>query len=176
VMIGDSLTEIWGLADPKLFGARIVNRGISGQTSPQILLRFMADVVDLKPKRVHILCGGNDIAGNTGPNLPEDFQRNIRAMADLAKAAGIDVLLASELPANVVPWNPEARPLEFIPLLNNWLRAFAAERGLTYVDYHSALVGDDQGLQPQFSADGIHVTRAAYRAMRTILESHLSAR
>ena len=175
VMIGDSLTEIWGLADPDLFTGRIVNRGISGQTSPQILLRFMADVVDLQPRRVHILCGTNDIAGNTGPNQPEDYQRNIRAMVTLAKAAGIEVLLASLLPADAMPWNAQAEPLKWIPHLNDWLRKLAADEGLTFVDYHVALTDGAGGLQPQFAADGVHVTRAAYRVMRRLLEEALAA-
>ena len=108
VMIGDSLTEIWQLAIPEMFGAAIANRGIAGQTSPQILRRFMQDVVDLEPRAVHILCGTNDIAGNTGPNLPQDYQRNIRAMVQLAAANGIDVLLGSIPPAASIFWQPDA--------------------------------------------------------------------
>jgi lysophospholipase L1-like esterase len=174
VMIGDSLTEIWGLALPDMFGERIVNRGISGQTSQQILLRFMADVVDLKPKRVHILCGGNDIAGNNGPNLPEDYQRNVRAMIDLALANGIDVLLASLTPAASVFWSPDARPLEWIPLLNDWLRDLAIERKIDFIDYHAALDDGNGGLQERYSADGVHVTREAYRVMHALLEQAMS--
>jgi lysophospholipase L1-like esterase len=171
VMIGDSLTEIWGHALPGMFGGTVANRGISGQTSGQILLRFHADVIELKPKRVHILCGTNDIAGNTGPNLPEDYQRNIRAMADLAAANGIEVLIASLTPAATVFWSPAARPLEWIPTLNDWLRSFAAERGLRFVDYHSALTDGTGGLRDEFSADGVHVTRSAYRVMQSVLEA-----
>jgi lysophospholipase L1-like esterase len=170
VMIGDSLTEIWQLAMPDMFGATIVNRGIAGQTSPQILLRFMADVVDLRPRAVHILCGTNDIAGNTGPNLPEDYRRNIRAMADIAAANGIEVLLASVPPAALIFWQPDARPLEWVPVLNAWLRDFAAERGLGFVDYHGALADDGGALQDRYSADGVHVTRAAYGIMRGLLQ------
>jgi lysophospholipase L1-like esterase len=175
VMIGDSLTEIWGLATPDLFGPSIVNRGIGGQTSPQILLRFMPDVVDLNPRRVHILCGTNDIAGNTGPSVPEDFQRNIRAMADIAQANGIGVLLASIPPAASMFWQPAAEPGEWIPTLNAWLRAFAASRGFAYLDYHSALTDGAGALQDHYSADGVHVTRAAYRVMRDILEAALQS-
>ncbi len=171
VMIGDSLTEIWGLADPDLFGQNVINRGIAGQTSPQILLRFTPDVIDLKPRRVHILCGTNDIAGNTGPCVPEDFQRNIRAMVDLAQANDIAVLLASIPPAATIFWQPAARPQDFIPELNAWLRDFATTRGAQFIDYHSALTDKNGALQPRYSADGVHVTRAAYRMMRTILET-----
>lgn len=171
VMIGDSLTEIWGHAMPGMFGGAIVNRGISGQTSGQILLRFHADVIELKPKRVHILCGTNDIAGNTGPNLPEDYQRNVRAMADLAKANGIKALIASLTPAATVFWSPDARPQTWIPALNDWLRSFAAERGLRFVDYHSVLSDGAGGLRDEYSADGVHVTRSAYRVMQSVLEA-----
>lgn len=174
VMIGDSGTEIWGLAMPDMFGDKI-NRGISGQTSSQILLRFIADVVDLKPRRVHILCGTNDIAGNTGHTTPEDYQRNIRAMVELARANQIEVLLASIPPAFSIFWKSEARPLEFIPTLNNWLRNFASENGATYIDYYSVLTDGDGALQERFSADGVHVTRVAYQLLSEILKQSVSA-
>jgi len=170
VMIGDSLTEIWDLADPELFGARIVNRGIAGQTSPQLLARFVPDVVELQPRLVHILCGTNDIAGNTGPSVPEDFQRNIRAMVDIAAANGISVLLASIPPAAAIFWQADARPQEFVPCLNAWLRDFAAARGARYLDYHAELTDGRGALQPRYSADGVHVTRAAYGVMRRVLD------
>lgn len=169
IMIGDSLTEIWALAMPELFGDRIVNRGIAGQTSAQIMLRFMADVVDLAPARVHILCGTNDVAGNGGPTTPDDYRRNIRAMVDLATANGIAVLLATIPPAAAIFWSPEARPLEWIPHLNGWLRDFAQVRALEIVDYHAVLDDGAGGLRPGYSADGVHVTREAYRAMAAIL-------
>jgi lysophospholipase L1-like esterase len=169
VMIGDSLTEIWQLAMPEMFGERIVNRGISGQTSPQILLRFMADVVELKPRAVHVLCGTNDIAGNTGPNLAADYQRNIRAMTELAVASGIKVLLGSLTPANRIHWQSEARPQNWIPHLNRWLEDFARSRGHCFVDYHASLDDGTGGLQDRYSADGVHVTRQAYREMSAML-------
>lgn len=169
VMIGDSITEIWGLATPNLFGTRVINRGVGGQTSAQILLRFMADVIDLQPRRVHILCGTNDIAGNTGPSLPVDYQRNIRAMVTLAQANDIGVLLASIPPAATIPWSTEALPLTFIPRLNAWLRDLADAKGLTFVDYHAILDDGAGGLREEYSADGVHVTRAAYRAMHAEL-------
>jgi len=170
VMIGDSLTEIWGLADPAMFGSHIVNRGISGQTSPQILVRFIPDVVELQPRLVHILCGTNDIAGNTGPCLPQDFQRNIRAMVDIATANGIGVLLASIPPAASIFWQSDARPLEFVSCLNDWLRNFAAARGGQFVDYHAELTDGNGALQERYSADGVHVTRGAYSVMRRVLD------
>lgn len=175
VMIGDSLTEIWTLAEPELFGAKIVNRGISGQTSAQILLRFMPDVIDLRPAHVHILCGTNDIAGNTGPNAPEDYQRNVRAMIDLAQGNGVTVLLATMPPADAIFWSPDARPLEWIPYLNDWLRSLANTRGCRLIDYHAALNDGRGALREEYSADGVHVSRTAYRLMRTLLAEACSA-
>jgi len=140
VMIGDSLTEIWDLADPELFGARIVNRGIAGQTSPQLLARFVPDVVELQP------------------------------MVDIAAANGISVLLASIPPAAAIFWQADARPQEFVPCLNAWLRDFAAARGARYLDYHAELTDGRGALQPRYSADGVHVTRAAYGVMRRVLD------
>jgi lysophospholipase L1-like esterase len=169
VMIGDSLTEIWGRALPGMFGERILNRGIAGQTSQQILLRFMSDVVDLRPERVHILCGTNDVAGNTGPTVPEDFQRNIRAMAHLAEANRIDVLLGSVPPAAAIFWSPDARPLEWIPRLNGWLKDFAIRGGHRFIDYYAALDDGQGALKESYSADGVHVTRLAYRLMTDML-------
>lgn len=174
VMIGDSLTEIWQLAMPEMFGEATVNRGIAGQTSPQILLRFMADVVDLRPRAVHILCGTNDIAGNTGPNVPEDYQRNIRAMVQIAKANGIVVLLGSIPPAGQIFWQPDARPLEWLPRLNAWLKDFADQEAIRFIDYHGALNDGTGSLQDRFSADGVHVTRTAYRIMSDMLEQALA--
>jgi lysophospholipase L1-like esterase len=164
-MIGDSLTELWSIATPEFFNARVLNRGISGQTSGQILLRFMADVIDLAPARVHILCGTNDIGGNTGPSLPIDYERNVRAMVTLARAAGIKVLLASIPPAATMPWRTTARPLVFIPRLNAWLEDLAAREEATFIDYHAHLYDGAGGLRPEYSADGVHVTRSAYRTM-----------
>jgi lysophospholipase L1-like esterase len=170
VMIGDSITEIWQVADPELFGDAVANRGISGQTSAQILLRFYCDVVELQPRRVHILCGTNDIAGNTGPNLPDDYKRNIRAMVDLALANRIEVALGSITPATAIYWSADAQPHKWIPHLNQWLCKFADERGLRFIDYHAALAAENGALREEYSSDGVHVTRDAYRIMRALLE------
>ena len=174
VMLGDSLTEIWSRATPDLFNERIVNRGIAGQTSGQILLRFYADVVALKPRRVHVLCGTNDVAGNTGPNVPEDYQRNIMAMADLARANGIDMLVASLTPTSEkILWSATAEPLIWIPYLNDWLRRFSASRALHFVDYFSELSDARGRLREEFSGDGVHLSRAGYHVMRATLEQSL---
>jgi lysophospholipase L1-like esterase len=171
VLIGDSITEIWARATPDMFNERILNRGVSGQTSAQILLRFYADVIELKPRAAHLLCGTNDIAGNTGPNTPEDFQRNIAAMADLAKANGIELVVASLTPTSErILWSPAAEPMVWIPYLNDWLRQFATARALRFIDYHAELADADGRLREAFSADGVHLTRAAYRLMQSLLE------
>jgi lysophospholipase L1-like esterase len=174
VMVGDSLTEFWELATPDLFSDRIVNRGIAGQTSGQILLRFYADVIELRPRRVHLLCGTNDVAGNSGPTLPEDYQRNVAAMADLARAHGLQMLVASLTPAEKILWSPDAEPKVWIPRLNDWLRAFAAERSLCFIDYFAELSDGAGRLREEFSGDGVHLTRAAYRVMRKLLEQALA--
>ncbi|WP_312733833.1 GDSL-type esterase/lipase family protein [Brevundimonas sp.] len=175
VFIGDSLTEFWQVAHPDLFVDGTVNRGISGQTSPQILLRFMADVVALEPKAAHLLCGGNDIAGNTGPTTPQDYKNNILAMLDIAAARGIKMVIGSLTPFRQAPWNPkfgDARPR--IAELNAWLADVAAARGLMFADYHAALAGADGAMIEDYTRDGVHPTRAGYDVMRPIAEAALS--
>ena len=174
VFIGDSITEFWGLADPDLFSGGIVNRGISGQTSPQILLRFMADVIALRPRIVHILCGGNDMAGNTGPTTPQDYRNNVLAMIELARGHGVQVILGALTPFNLISWNPaigdlRARTAE----LNRWQNDLARERGLVRADYFSVLADDEGLLRPQFHRDGVHPTRAGYAAMRPVADRAL---
>lgn len=167
VFIGDSITEIWGLADPDFFSGGIVNRGISGQTSQQILLRFMQDVVALKPRVVHVMCGVNDIAGNTGPTTPADYHNNILAMTALAQAHGIRVILASLTPAAVFPWAPAViAPADRVAALNTWLAGLARARGFAYADYHAALATDGGAMRSGFARDGIHPTATGYRAMQ----------
>ena len=139
VFMGDSITERWNELDPDFFAHGFLDRGISGQTSPQMLVRFMADVVALHPQVVHIMAGTNDVAGNTGPNSPEDFKNNIRAMVDLARANGISVVIGSIPPADHFGWSPEFRPARQIAELNRWLRDYASAEGLVYADYYAAL-------------------------------------
>lgn len=172
VFIGDSITEFWRVADPALFSSRIVNRGISGQTSPQILLRFLADVIALKPKAVHILCGGNDMAGNTGPSTVQDYKNNILAMLTLAKAHGVRVIIGALTPFNIVSWNPAVGDLrERTAELNAWQAALVAERGLVRADYFTVLANADRHLRLEFHRDGVHPTRAGYDAMRPVAEA-----
>ena len=168
VFIGDSITEMWRYGDPELFSNGTLGRGISGQTSPQILIRFYPDVVALKPTAVHILCGANDIAGNTGPTTPQDYKNNIMAMLDIAQSNGIKVLLGSITPAAQFSHRPEVAPMARIAELNEWLRQIASERSAIFVDYFSALATEDRSMRTDYANDGLHPNAAGYEAMRPL--------
>jgi lysophospholipase L1-like esterase len=168
VFIGDSITENWVTGDPGLFSDEVIGRGISGQTSPQILLRFFQDVIELRPQIVHIMAGTNDIAGNTGRTTEQDFKNNITAMVDLARAHHIEVALASILPAGAFSWKPGLTPASTIVGLNGWLRDFALKSHVRYIDYHSVLADAHGGFIPQLSNDGVHPNRDGYTVMRTL--------
>jgi lysophospholipase L1-like esterase len=176
VFMGDSITENWGLADAPFFDKGIVNRGISGQTSAQMLIRFRADVVALRPKIVHILAGTNDVAGNTGPLTAQDFENNIMSMVEIARANGIDVILGSIPPAAAFNWRPEVKPVPIIRDLNRWLREYAKEKGLGYVDYHAALAGPAGELRADLGNEGVHPNRKGYVIMRRLAEESVAAR
>jgi lysophospholipase L1-like esterase len=173
VFMGDSITQGWGLADPAFFGPGRVNRGISGQTTPQMLARFQADVAALKPRVVHIMAGTNDVAGNTGPTSVADIQNNIIAMVTIAKANRVAVVLASIPPAKVFTWAPALKPAEQIRGLNAWLKGYAAKEGLTYVDYHAAMSTPDGGMKPELSLDGVHPNTAGYLVMEPLTQAAL---
>jgi lysophospholipase L1-like esterase len=173
VFIGDSITEGWGVGDASLFSRGVIDRGISGQTSPQMLVRFYQDVVALHPKAVHIMAGTNDVAGNTGPSSPDDFKNNIRAMVDLAVANHIQVILASIPPADRFPWRPDIQPAEQIRQLNKWLRQLADQRKLVYADYYSSLTTASGGFRAELSNDGVHPNSDGYAAMRPIADAAL---
>ena len=175
VFMGDSITENWVLADPGFFEHGILGRGIGGQTSPQMLVRFRADVVALHPNIVHILAGTNDIAGNTGPNSPEDFKGHIMSMVEIAQANGIRVILGSIPPAAGFSWRPELKPVTRIAELNDWLRDYAARAKVEFVDYHSALVGSAGELRANLSNDGVHPNRDGYAIMRRLVEPKLAS-
>jgi lysophospholipase L1-like esterase len=170
VFIGDSITERWGRSDPAFFAGGHANRGIGGQTTPQMLLRFWQDVVALHPKAVHIMAGTNDLAGNTGPNRPEDFKNNLRAMVSLAKANGIAVIIASVPPADHFSWKPAIQPALRIAELNAWLKDFAQTNGLTYADYFAAMVDKGGAMNAELTKDGVHPTDPGYAVMRPIAE------
>jgi lysophospholipase L1-like esterase len=173
VFMGDSITEGWHFTGPGGFfeGKPYINRGISGQTTPQMLVRFRQDVIDLKPKVVVILAGTNDIAGNTGPTTLEQIEENLASMTDLAAANHIRVVLCSILPAFDYPWKPGLSPAPKILELNRWLKAWAASHGYVYVDYHSAMKDDRDGLPPTLSHDGVHPLPAGYAVMTPLVEA-----
>ena len=168
VFMGDSITELWIKEDPGFFSADRVDRGISGQTTPQMLVRFRQDVIALHPRAVHIMAGTNDIAGNTGATTLATIEGNIQSMAELARANGIKVMLASTPPAVAFRWAPDKHPAPQIVALNAWLRHYAAANGFTYVDYYAALAGPDGGMKEALASDGVHPTPAGYAAMRPI--------
>lgn len=168
VFLGDSITENWVKADPSLFGEGVVGRGIGGQTSSQMLVRFQADVVALRPRLVHIMAGTNDVAGNGGPTSPQAWRDNIVAMVQLARANGIEVVLASVPPATRFLWRPEIEPGSRIAELNAWLRDYAAREGLRYADYGPVLGDGQGGLRRDLGIDGVHPNRDGYAAMRPL--------
>jgi lysophospholipase L1-like esterase len=171
VFMGNSITEGWGNKCPEFFtGKPYINRGISGQTTPQMLVRFRPDVINLKPAVVVILAGTNDIAGNTGPSTLEMIADNIISMAELAKANGIKVILCSVLPAFDYPWKPGLNPAEKIAALNEMIKKYAAQNHIIYVDYYSAMVDERKGLKDAYTYDGVHPNVAGYKVMEPIVE------
>jgi lysophospholipase L1-like esterase len=173
VFMGDSITENWNLSDAAFFDKGVVNRGISGQTSSQMLVRFRADVVALRPGTVHILAGTNDVAGNTGPLTAQDFKNNIMSMVELARANGIAVVLGSIPPAAAFNWRPEVKPVPVIQELNLWLRDYASRKGLRYVDYYTALAGPAGELRADLGNEGVHPNRKGYEIMRRLAAESL---
>jgi len=175
VFMGDSITEGWAHYDPSFFTRGRVDRGIAGQTSAQMILRFYQDVIMLRPEAVHIMAGTNDLAGNTGPTSVDEYENNIRAMVDLAKANGVRIILSSILPTNRFPWRPELKPASRIRELNKWLQTYAAEKGELYLDYYALMVGPDGGMRPELTYDGVHPGTAGYRLMRQAAEDAIVA-
>jgi lysophospholipase L1-like esterase len=171
VFYGDSITDNWGRYAGEFFPGRpYVNRGISGQTTPQMLVRFWPDVVALKPRAVVILAGTNDIAGNTGPATPQMIEDNLAAMAAIARQNDIKVVFASILPATAYPWRPGVWPAATIRELNAWMKAYCTQERLVYLDYHSAMVGAEGGLRAELSADGVHPNTAGYAVMAPLAQ------
>jgi len=170
VFMGDSITDAWKI-DGSFPGKPYVNRGISGQTTPQMVVRFRQDVIDLKPAAVAILAGTNDLAGNTGPMTLEQTEENLASMSDLATANGIQVIFCSILPAFDYPWSPGLEPAPKIATLNQWMRGYAAQKGYIYVDYYSAMVDGRGGLPPALSKDGVHPLPAGYAVMAPLVEA-----
>jgi len=173
VFMGDSITEGWHFDAPEggFPGKPYINRGISGQTTPQMLVRFRQDVIALKPKVVVILAGINDVAGNTGPMTLEQTEDNLASMAELAAAHHIRVVLCSVLPAFDFPWRPGMTPAPKVLALNAWIKAYAAENGHVYVDYHTAMKDSRDGLPATLSRDGVHPIPAGYVVMAPLVEA-----
>lgn len=169
VFLGDSITEGWMDKHPAFFTRGRIDRGISGQTSPQMVIRMMSDVVDLKPKAVHIMAGTNDIAGNTGPMTAKMTEDNFRVMSDIARANGIKVLIASIPPAGAFPWAPGLETKRPIAELNRWLKQFAHQSGAAWVDYWPVLNDGTGAMKPGLAVDGVHPTEAGYVAMESVL-------
>lgn len=175
VFMGNSITEGWKRSRPEFFSANpYIGRGIGGQTTPQMLVRFHQDVVALNPKVVVMLCGINDIAGNTGPSTLEMIQDNIAAMTEIARANKIRVVLSSVLPAFSFPWRKEVNPVDKVIELNKWIKAYAEKHKLTYVDYFSAMKDERNGLPKSLAEDGIHPNAAGYAIMEPLVQKAIA--
>ena len=170
VLMGNSITEGWKSLDPDFFRqSGYINRGIGGQTTPQMLLRFRQDVIDLKPDVVVILAGTNDIAGNTGPMTLDQIMDNLKSMTELALRNNINVILCSVLPAFDYSWRPGLEPNIKIPRLNEMIRDYAKDSQVVYLDYFGAMTDGQNGLPKEYSEDGVHPTLEGYKVMEPLL-------
>ncbi|MBT8178951.1 MAG: SGNH/GDSL hydrolase family protein [Eudoraea sp.] len=175
VFMGNSITIGWLSHYPEYFeGKPYINRGIGGQTTPQMLLRFRQDVINLKPAVVVILAGTNDIAGNTGPMTLDQIMDNLRSMTQLAKANGIAVVLASVLPAYDYPWRPGLKPHQKIPELNARIAHYARKENIVFLDYFSAMTDGNNGLKKSLGYDGVHPNQKGYEVMAPLTEKAIS--
>jgi len=175
VFYGDSITDAWARKPEQFFpGKPYVGRGISGQTTPQMVVRFQQDVVHLKPAVVVILAGTNDIAGNTGPSTPEMIEDNFMSMLAIARANSIRMVVASILPADHYNWRPEAQPADLIKAMNVRLKALCEHEHLVYLDYYSTMANAKGGLDPELAADGVHPTAKGYAVMAPLAEKAIA--
>jgi lysophospholipase L1-like esterase len=175
VFMGDSITDGWPRNPQQFFpGEPYIGRGIGGQTTPQMLVRFQQDVVALKPKVVVINAGTNDIAGNTGPSTLEMIEDNLKSMAQIAAANGIKVVLASVTPAYAYPWRQGLEPAEKIVALNEWMKSYCVLRGCVYCDYFTALADEKHAMKEGLSFDGVHPNTAGYAIMQPIAEKAIA--
>ncbi len=175
VFMGNSITIGWINARPEFFeGKPWINRGISGQTTPQMLVRFRQDVINLRPKVVVVLAGTNDIAGNTGPSTIPMIMDNIKGMAEMAHANGIKVILSSTLPAYDYPWRPGLEPAPKIIELNKMMKSYCNKNGHVYLDYFSAMVDERNGLPKKYAEDEVHPTIEGYKVMEPLVEEAIA--
>jgi lysophospholipase L1-like esterase len=176
VFMGNSITEFWKTIDSEFFtkNKSYIDRGISAQTTPQMLVRFRDDVINLNPSVVVILAGTNDIAGNTGPTTLESIFGNIVSMVELAKANNIKVVLCSILPVYEYSWNPGLEPAEKIMKLNAMLQSYSKKNKNVYVDFHSALADERKGMKAEYSPDGVHPNLKGYKVMDDLVEKAIS--
>ena len=171
VFMGNSIIQGWEEYLPEFFdNTNYINRGIGGQTTPQMLIRFRQDVLNLYPKVVLILAGTNDIAGNTGPSTLEMIENNIYSMAELATAHNVEVVLCSVLPVYDYPWQTGLEPAGKIIELNRRIKNYANTHGVVYADFFSPMVDEKNGLKNEYTYDGVHPIKAGYEVMAPIAE------
>jgi lysophospholipase L1-like esterase len=175
VFMGNSITELWITTDSSFFANKpYINRGISGQTTPQMLVRFREDVIELEPELVIILAGVNDIAENTGPASLENICGNIISMAELARANQIRVILCSVLPVSKITWRPDLKPADKVVKLNAMIKSFADKNNIFYLDYYSSMVDEEKGLKAEYTYDGVHPSLAGFKAMEPLVEKAIA--
>lgn len=176
VFMGDSITDGWGKSKAPFFpGKPYINRGISGQTTPQMLIRFRPDVINLRPKLVVTLAGTNDIAGNTGPETLQNIEDNLSSMSELAKANGIRVVIASVMPVcDYLKPQTQRRPPQQIIALNQWIKAYTAKNGFGYLDYYSAMVDGSGMFKKELTYDCLHPNDAGYEVMQPLAEQAIA--
>lgn len=171
VFMGNSITQGWKDARPEFFNKNpYICRGISGQTTPQMLVRFRQDVISLHPKVVVILAGTNDIAGNTGPSTLDMVEDNLASMAELANANGIRVVLSSVLPVYDYPWKQGLQPAEKIVTLNAWIKKYCEEKGFIYLDYFTPMADELHGMKAELTYDGVHANVEGYKVMEPLAQ------
>jgi lysophospholipase L1-like esterase len=175
VFLGDSITEGWARTDTDFFSKGNVGRGISAQTTPQLLVRMHADVIALQPRVVHIMAGTNDIAHNTGPMTAQESQHNLMAMCEIAQAHKLGIVLGAVPPASKYWWRPEAKPKEEAVALNEWMRGYAKTIGAAYADYAAALTDAQGNVKPDLAKDEVHPSPAGYAAMRPVAEQAIAS-
>ena len=176
VFMGDSITEEWGYLYSSFFSNRsYINRGIGGQTTPQMLLRFKPDTIDLHPHIIVLLAGINDVAGNTGPSTVKMITDNIFSMAELAMNKDVKIILSSILPANAFPWNDAIENVSStIISINSLMKDYALSNGIVYLDYYSSMVDENEGLNSDYTEDGVHPNKEGYKVMSGLAEKTIS--